>query len=164
MIQERFNPHNPYKAEYKSGQYVFRVGDRVMQEMNNYDLGVFNGDVGSVVAIDPEEKEIIVSYDDFEVVNGRVVPTPREVVYSKASIHELSLAYATTVHKAQGSECPVVIMPLSQMFFNLTRNIIYTAITRAKSRFVFIGDSNALVRGIQKNDNAQRATMLAAKI
>ena len=132
--------------------------------MNNYDLGVFNGDVGSVVAIDPEEKEIIVSYDDFEVVNGRVVPTPREVVYSKASIHELSLAYATTVHKAQGSECPVVIMPLSQMFFNLTRNIIYTAITRAKSRFVFIGDSNALVRGIQKNDNAQRATMLAAKI
>jgi len=135
-----------------------------MQEMNNYDLGVFNGDVGSVVAIDPEEKEIIVSYDDFEVVNGRVVPTPREVVYSKASIHELSLAYATTVHKAQGSECPVVIMPLSQMFFNLTRNIIYTAITRAKSRFVFIGDSNALVRGIQKNDNAQRATMLAAKI
>ena len=139
MIQERFNPHNPYKAEYKSGQYVFRVGDRVMQEMNNYDLGVFNGDVGSVVAIDPEEKEIIVSYDDFEVVNGRVVPTPREVVYSKASIHELSLAYATTVHKAQGSECPVVIMPLSQMFFNLTRNIIYTAITRAKSRFVLSG-------------------------
>ena len=125
---------------------------------------MFNGDVGSVVAIDPEEKEIIVSYDDFEVVNGRVVPTPREVVYSKASIHELSLAYATTVHKAQGSECPVVIMPLSQMFFNLTRNIIYTAITRAKSRFVFIGDSNALIKGIQKNDNAQRATMLAAKI
>lgn len=169
LIQDRFNPPKPGVDEYHGKLYTFRVGDKVMQIKNDYDLGVFNGDIGKIKEIDSVNEKIIVEYDDFEILgkSGDVQTVQifqKEVVYDYMIASSLELAYSTTVHKSQGAEYPVVIMPLSLMFCNLSRNILYTAVTRAKSRFVFVGDSQALISGIQKNDNAQRRTRLAERI
>ena len=169
LIQDRFNPPKPGADEYHGKLYTFRVGDKVMQIKNDYDLGVFNGDIGKIKEIDSVNEKIIVEYDDFEILgkSGDVQTVQifqKEVVYDYMIASSLELAYSNTVHKSQGAEYPVVIMPLSLMFCNLSRNILYTAVTRAKSRFVFVGDSQALISGIQKNDNAQRRTRLAERI
>jgi len=164
LIQAHFNPESTNTPEYHSSKYILRVNDRVMQTSNDYELGVFNGDIGIVTSVDIENETLIVTYDDSFLENGFLIEQKKEVLYEFSYAKELELAYATTVHKAQGSEYPVVIMPLSNMFYNLSRTILYTAFTRAKKRLVCIGEVSALVQGIKKSDNLHRRTLLKERI
>ena len=104
---------------------TYRLGDKVMQIRNNYQKDVYNGDIGLITALDFEESEITVTFDDASM--------PRQVVYDFHELDELVLAYAVSVHKSQGSEYPVIVMPvITQHYLLLQRNLIYTGITRAK--------------------------------
>jgi ATP-dependent exoDNAse (exonuclease V), alpha subunit - helicase superfamily I member len=139
----------------KVGERIFREGDRVIHRRNNYDLNVFNGDIGKIVSIDNEELTAVVSF----------YPDHREVQYKKEDIMELDLAYAITIHKSQGSEFKAVIIPiLSQHFKMLYRNLIYTGLTRAKTLAVFVGTRKALSMAIRQQDVSQRQTALEALI
>lgn len=132
------------------GRRAFRVQDKVMQTRNNYELDVYNGDVGYVASVDDDTGEAVVQFD------------AREVVYDVESLDDLSLAYAMTVHKAQGSEYPVVILPLlTQHYPMLQRNVFYTAITRAGKMVITVGDVRAVRRAVMNADVAQRHTRLA---
>jgi exodeoxyribonuclease V alpha subunit len=129
------------------------AGDRVMQLRNNYDLDVFNGDIGHVEAIDPEGRRLTVRFDE------------RRVEYESAEIEQLALAYACSVHKAQGSEYPCVVMPLhGQHHVMLQRNLLYTAMTRASRLLVLVGDREALARAVRNNHEQRRFTALARRI
>lgn len=151
VIQAAANPRQAGKAELKIGERIFRVGDRVIHCKNNYDLHVFNGDIGKINAIDNE------------LLTCRVVfyPDEREVQYQRESLSELDLAYAITIHKSQGSEFKAVIMPvLTQHFKMLFRNLVYTGLTRAKDLAVFIGTRQALAMAVRQQDTARRQTEL----
>lgn len=131
----------------------FRVGDKVMQVRNNYDYDVFNGDIGRVVAIDQIDKKVHIQFPD------------KQVAYDTADLGELVLAYATTIHKAQGSEYPVVVIPLhTQHYLMLQRNLLYTGITRAKERVVIIGTKRALSICIRNNQVVERNSYLAERL
>ena len=131
----------------------FRVGDKVMQIRNNYDYDVFNGDIGRVTAIERLEKKVHIQYPD------------KQVVYDTADLGELVLAYATTIHKAQGSEYPAVVIPLhTQHYLMLQRNLLYTGITRAKERVVIVGTKKALAICIRNNQVIQRNSYLAERL
>lgn len=159
IIQQYLNPKSSSKIEYHTKLYTLREGDRVMQTENNYNLQVYNGDIGKIIKIDNEEEEITVSFEDYDSPNAQ-----KEVVYPFIHANELVLSYAITIHKAQGSEFKCVIMPLNPVLVNLSRNIIYTCITRAKQRFIFIGDPQSLSSGIRKTDNMHRNTLLKARL
>lgn len=137
-IQAVINPPSSDKAELKYDAVTFRVGDRVMQTENNKDIDVQNGEIGTIIDIDDEAGEIVVEYG------------VDEVIYSPSIIHELTLAYAMSVHKAQGSEFACVIMPIhnTQSEFLLNRNLLYTAITRAKSVMITTGQRAVIDRVI----------------
>lgn len=151
VIQQAFNPHVPGKAQLKIGERIFRIGDRVIHRRNNYDLNVFNGDIGQVTAIDNEEISCVISF----------YPDSREVFYKKEDIMELDLAYAITIHKSQGSEFKTVIIPvLTQHFKMLYRNLIYTGLTRAKKLALFVGTRKALAMAVRQQDIAKRQTAL----
>jgi len=151
MIQEAANPPAAGKSQLKVGERIFRVGDRVIHRRNNYDLGVFNGDIGAIRAIDNEELTCVISF----------FPDNREVLYQKEHIVELDLAYAITIHKSQGSEFAAVIIPvLSQHFKMLFRNLIYTGLTRARKLAVFVGTRKALAMAVRNQDTSQRQTAL----
>lgn len=151
MIQESANPRQKGKVELSVGERIFRVGDRVIHRRNNYELGVFNGDIGTIREIDNEELTCSVSF----YTDGRVVE------YSREDIPELDLAYAITIHKSQGSEFETVIIPvLSQHFKMLFRNLIYTALTRAKKLAVLVGTRKALAMAVNNQDTSQRQTFL----
>ena len=131
----------------------FRVGDKVMQIRNNYDYDVFNGDIGRVVAIERLDKKVHIQYPD------------KQVAYDTADLGELVLAYATTIHKAQGSEYPAVVIPLhTQHYLMLQRNLLYTGITRAKERVVIVGTKKALGICIRNNQVMQRNSYLAERL
>ncbi|GMV99169.1 MAG: ATP-dependent RecD-like DNA helicase [Candidatus Hydrogenedentota bacterium] len=135
------------------GRRLFGLGDKVMQTRNNYELDVYNGDVGIVSLVDEPTKEAHIQFDD------------REVLYPFDDLDELTLAYACTVHKSQGSEYPAVIIPLStQHFLMLQRNVLYTAITRASRIVVLIGDPKALRMAVRNTDVARRNTRLAERL
>ncbi|MBT3198169.1 MAG: AAA family ATPase, partial [Gammaproteobacteria bacterium] len=130
VIQQAINPPANGKAQIKVGERVFRTGDRVIHRRNNYELEVFNGDIGKIKEINSEQLTMTISF----------YPDHREVEYQKEDIVELDLAYAITIHKSQGSEFSAVIIPvLSQHFKMLYRNLIYTGLTRAKKLAVFVG-------------------------
>jgi len=132
---------------------AFRVGDKVMQTRNNYELDVFNGDVGVVTLVDEETNEVHVQYED------------AVVLYSLAELDDLALAYAATVHKSQGSEYPaVVITLLPQHYLLLQRNVLYTAVTRAARIAVIVGDKKAIRMAIGNSKMAERHTRLAARL
>ncbi len=153
VIQQKTNPPAADKAELQLGERTFRVGDRVIHRRNNYDLGVFNGDIGRITAIDAVSLGCIVTF----------FPDNREVCYQRDDIVELDLAYAITVHKSQGSEFQVVILPvLTQHFTMLYRNLIYTGLTRARKLAVFVGTRRALSMAVQRQDTSKRQTALAA--
>jgi exodeoxyribonuclease V alpha subunit len=153
LLQEATNPPRPGKAQLTLGSRLFRVGDRVIQKRNNYDLGVFNGDIGRIADIDNEEMTCTVTYQ-----SGK---ESKAVVYQRESLAELELAYAITIHKSQGSEFPVVIIPLTTQHFSmLFRNLVYTAITRAKKLVVFVGTRSALSLAVGKQNTATRQTAL----
>ena len=131
----------------------FRVGDKVMQIRNNYDYDVFNGDIGRVIAIERLDKKVHIQYPD------------KQVAYDTADLGELVLAYATTIHKAQGSEYPAVVIPLhTQHYLMLQRNLLYTGITRAKERVVIVGTKKALGICIRNNQVMQRNSYLAERL
>ncbi len=149
-LQEAVNPEGEY---IQVGQYKFRSGDKVMQIKNDYDKNVFNGDVGTIDFIDTEERMLRVNFND------------QAVVYESEDLSELTLAYATTIHKSQGSEYPVVVVPLLMShYIMLQRNLVYTAVTRAKKLCIIVGDSRALGRAIKNMVVLKRNTMLKARL
>ncbi len=151
MIQKSANPPQKGKSQLQVGERIFRVGDRVIHRRNNYDLGVFNGDIGIIREIDNEELTCMVSF----------FTDNREVRYKRDDIQELSLAYAITIHKSQGSEFEAVIIPvLTQHFKMLFRNLIYTGLTRARKLVVLVGTRKALAMSVKNQDTSQRQTFL----
>ncbi|MBT7444782.1 MAG: AAA family ATPase [Methylococcales bacterium] len=151
LIQQSANPPAIGKHQIKIGERVFREGDRVIHRRNNYDLKVFNGDIGQILSINNEDITCVVSF----------YPDNREVEYKKENIMELDLAYAITIHKSQGSEFKAVIIPvLTQHFKMLYRNLIYTGLTRAKTLAVFVGTRQALSMAIRQQDTSLRQTAL----
>jgi exodeoxyribonuclease V alpha subunit len=151
MIQAAANPATAGKPQLKVGERIFRAGDRVIHRRNNYDLGVFNGDIGTIEEIDNEELTCTVSF----------FPDHRKVHYQRDDIMELDLAYAITIHKSQGSEFEAVVMPvLTQHFKMLFRNLIYTGLTRARKFAVLVGTRKALAMAVKNQDTSQRQTAL----
>ena len=150
MLQEQLNPKKN-QDELKYSSQTFRVGDKVMHIRNNYQKNVFNGDIGFIQDINNEK--LTVDYFD------HIVP------YEKNELNELTLAYASSVHKSQGSEYKVVIIPLSTShYIMLQRNLLYTAITRAKQKVIIIGSKKALMTAIQSNRTQKRYTLLAERL
>jgi len=138
---------NPKGREFSRGGRSFRVGDRIMQVVNNYDKDVFNGDLGKVSSLDEDAQIIMVRFGD------------REVSYDFSEADELALAYAISVHKSQGSEYPCVILPLStQHFVMLKRNLLYTAITRGKKMVVIVGTKKAVSLAVKNDEHQHRYT------
>ena len=141
------------KPQFRLGDRVFKAGDRVMQVVNNYDKGVFNGELGRVGRIDTKEKTFSVLFDT------------AKADYDFGEADQLKLAYTVTVHKSQGCEFPVVIMPvLSQHFIMLQRNLIYTGMTRAKKLLIMVGTRKALSIALRNNQPALRYTRLTARL
>ncbi len=131
---------NPTGASITRGKAMFRVGDKVMQLRNDYDRNVWNGDMGIVASVDVEEESLVVRFAD-----GGSTSVPREIPYDGASLDELALAYACTIHKSQGSEYPAVVIPfLTTHFVMLSKNLLYTAVTRGKRLVVLVADPRAL--------------------
>jgi len=153
VLQQLINPPNPGKAEIVRGGIILRVGDRVIQKKNDYNREVFNGDMGVVAAIDLEEQEVTVQFAD------------RQVNYDYADLDEITLAWSVSVHKAQGSEYPVVIMPIfMQHYMVLSRNLLYTGLTRAKQLAVLVGPKKAIGLAVRQVKDQQRYTLLAQRL
>ncbi len=150
-LQEILAP--PGGPEVTVGSKVFRDGDKVMQLRNNYELDVFNGDVGRIVGLDVEERELTVNFSG------------RAIVYQSDDLEDLSVAYACTIHKAQGSEYPAVVVVLhDQHHVMLQRNLLYTAVTRGRRLVVLVGSKRALSRAVRTESVRQRHTMLASRL
>lgn len=147
LLQEAMNPSNLF---LRRGGTQYRLGDKVMQIRNNYDKEVFNGDIGTISKVDMEEQELAVCYDG------------RDVTYDISELDELTLAYAVTIHKSQGSEYPIVVMPFTMSHFvMLQRNLLYTGVTRAKKILVLIGEKKAVYYAIGNEKTTRRNTKLA---
>jgi exodeoxyribonuclease V alpha subunit len=145
LLQAELNPRRGDEAFVEKFGWQFRLRDKVMQTENNYDKDVFNGDIGQISEIDPIEREVRIRFDQ------------REVIYDFGELDEITLAYAITIHKAQGSEFPAVVIPLAmQQYVMLQRNLIYTAITRGKQLVVVIGQKKAFLTAIKNNQNTRR--------
>jgi exodeoxyribonuclease V alpha subunit len=150
VLQAALNPAGPSVEKFG---WTFRVGDKVMQLVNDYDKDVFNGDIGRIGSIDEQEQQIRIRFDE------------REVQYDMGELDELTLAYATTVHKSQGSEYPAVIVPVhTQHFMLLQRNLLYTAITRARKLLVVVGSSKAVAMAVKRAESRKRVTMLKERL
>ena len=150
LLQQALNPSGP---SLNRGGYTYRQGDRVMQQRNNYDKDVFNGDLGYIREVDTEERTLKVDFDG------------KWVEYDVTELDELTLAYATTIHKAQGSEYPIVVMPiLMTHFVMLQRNLIYTGITRAKKICVLLGAAKALAYAVRNVSVLKRNTSLRERL
>ena len=146
-LQQALNP--PGEKRVERFGWTFCPGDKVMQVVNDYDRDVFNGDLGVVSAIDPDDGELRVSFDG------------REVSYGYGELDELVLAYATTIHKAQGSEYPAVVIPLStQHYAMLARNLLYTGLTRGKRLVVLVGQRQALAIVVRNQGGRRRWSRL----
>jgi len=155
VIQDAVNPGDDEKEQMGFGEKILREGDRVIHKKNNYELEVFNGDIGIIQYIDKQERTCIVEF----------FPDNKKVLYQNDDMLELDLAYAITVHKSQGSEFSTVIIPvLSQHFMMLYRNLIYTGLTRAKKMTVFVGTRKALATAVQRQDTNKRQTALQSLI
>lgn len=163
-LQQAINPPAMEKQEILVGNTIFRVGDKVMQTTNNYNLvwkklngfieeegeGVFNGDIGVIELIDFQTGEVVIDFED-----------GRRCLYPRTEISQLSLAYAITIHKSQGSEFDIVLLPaIAGPSMILTRNLIYTAVTRAKKMVVIVGEKKNLKRMVSNNYTVQRFTLL----
>jgi exodeoxyribonuclease V alpha subunit len=153
LLQAALNPPAPGRAEQRFGSTVFRIGDRVLQLRNNYDLDVYNGDIGEIVAIDPIDQLLTIRYDE------------RDVAYDFGLLDELTLAYAISIHKAQGAEYSCVVVPLlTQHYTLLQRNLLYTAVTRARQLAVLLGDRRAVAIAVKNNRVAERYTALSRRL
>ncbi|MBO1514819.1 SF1B family DNA helicase RecD2 [Metabacillus bambusae] len=159
LLQELFNPKTPGKREMTFGDTIYRNGDKVLQLVNQPDSNVFNGDIGEIVSIfyakENTEKEdmIVVSFDG------------NEVTYIKQDFNQFTHAFCCSIHKSQGSEFPIVVLPIVKGYYRmLRRNLIYTAITRSKRSLVLCGEIDALQWGISNSDSSDRQTSLKIKL
>jgi exodeoxyribonuclease V alpha subunit len=144
---------NPGDTGLRRGGVEYRVHDKVMQIRNNYDKEVFNGDIGEISSVNVYDRELTVVFDD------------REIVYDATELDELVLAYATTIHKAQGSEYPIVVVPvLMTHYVMLQRNLIYTGITRAKKGLIIVGTKKALGVAVRTVTVSKRNTKLRNRL
>jgi exodeoxyribonuclease V alpha subunit len=144
---------NPSTDELVRGGKVLKIGDKVMQIRNNYDKEVFNGDIGRIIKIDREEQEVIVDYEG------------RPIAYEYSELDEIVMAYAISVHKSQGSEYPVVVMPiLTQHYMLLQRNLLYTGVTRGKKLVILVGTKKAIAIAIKNNKPQKRYTLLRDRL
>lgn len=149
-LQEALNPKG--EGLRRSG-FVYRPNDKVMQIKNNYDKEVFNGDIGIIESVDLQDRTLLVNFDG------------RSIEYDATELDELVHAYATTIHKAQGSEYPIVVMPvLMNHFVMLQRNLIYTGITRAKRILVMVGTKRALAYAVRNVTVTRRNTLLKERL
>lgn len=170
ILQKALNPPSKKKKEKSYGTNTFREGDKIMQIRNNYNLpwkiynergiiidegvGIFNGDGGIITAIDEEAQTLTVLFDDMKTVE-----------YDFSQLDELELAYAVTIHKSQGSEYPIVIIPIHSgppMLMN--RNLLYTAVTRAKELVVIVGLTSMLYRMVDNNREIDRYSSLSYRL
>ncbi len=169
-LQKALNPSSPKRTEKTFRQVIFREGDKVMQIRNNYNIhwtiksqfdividegvGIFNGDLGTVKQINHYSETLVVTFDDL-----------KEVIYEFSQLDELELAYSITIHKSQGSEYPVVIIPLFKgPNMLLSRNLLYTAVTRARELVVLVGDIDILKHMIDNNREVNRNSTLFLRI
>ncbi|NJO47631.1 MAG: ATP-dependent RecD-like DNA helicase [Oscillatoriales cyanobacterium RM2_1_1] len=153
VLQQLLNPPEPGKVELTRGGVTLRVGDRVIQLTNDYGREVFNGDLGVVQGIDTVEQEVQVQYRE------------RLVSYDYADLKEISLAWSISIHKSQGSEFPVVILPVyMQHFMMLSRNLVYTGITRAKKLVILVGGQKAIAVAVKSTDKLERYTRLKQRL
>jgi exodeoxyribonuclease V alpha subunit len=159
MLQDLFNPKSEQKRELVFGDVVYRVGDKVLQLVNQPDQNVFNGDMGEIVAIfyakENTEKQdlVVVSFDG------------NEVTYTRQHLTQITHAYCCSIHKSQGSEFPIVILPVVKSYYRmLRRNLIYTAVTRSKQFLILCGEEDALKLGVARCDDGVRQTTLANKL
>jgi exodeoxyribonuclease V alpha subunit len=164
-LQKLINPAKPYTAEIQTENTIYRTGDKVMQTVNNYEQtwerispdgiiersqGVFNGDGGVIESISQKTGEITVLFED-----------GRRAIYARENIYELMLSYAITIHKSQGSEFDVVVIPvISGASMILTKNLLYTAVTRAKKMVVLVGAKQNIARMVHNNFTVKRYSML----
>lgn len=162
-LQAQLNPAGSMKKEAKSVIYTFREGDKIMQTKNNYDIvwskdgeqgaGIYNGDIGKILSINRQRMEAVINFDG------------RNAVYTFEMLDQLELAYAITVHKSQGSEFDVVIMPILGGFEKLFyRNLLYTAVTRAKKLLIIIGTEEVITKMVINNKRTNRYTCLTAML
>jgi exodeoxyribonuclease V alpha subunit len=150
VLQQALNPKGAFVERYG---WTFRVGDRVMQMENDYDKDVFNGDIGFVEEVDETEREISIRYDE------------RVVIYDFQELDEVSLSYAITIHKSQGSEYPCVVIPVhTQHYIMLQRNLIYTALTRGRRMVVLVGTRKALALAVKQVEASRRVTTLKDRL
>jgi exodeoxyribonuclease V alpha subunit len=149
-LQQALNPSGPVLTH---GGVSYRPGDKLIQLRNNYEKNLFNGDLGTVTSVDPEEGALVA---DFEGESH---------VFERSDLNDLNLAYAITIHKSQGSEYPVIIMLLlKQHFMMLRRNLVYTGITRGRKKAFLIGDPAAYAMAVRNNETAERHTFLQQRI
>jgi exodeoxyribonuclease V alpha subunit len=152
-LQAELNAPAPNQPVVERFGWQFRERDKVIQTQNNYDKEVFNGDIGQITRVDPVEREVVIRFDQ------------RDVSYDFGELDEVSLAYAVTIHKAQGSEFPVVVIPLAmQQYLLLQRNLIYTGITRGKKMVVLVGQKQALATAVRNNQTSSRYSGLLARL
>ncbi len=153
LLQARLNPPRPNLAEYQSGGRLFRTGDKVLQLRNNYDKDVFNGDIGFIEQINLEDGAINIRFDE------------RLVAYEFSDLDELTLAYAMSVHKSQGSEYPIVVIPLlTQHYMMLQRNLLYTGVTRARQMVILVGTRKAIAMAVKNNRVSRRWSGLVGRL
>lgn len=163
QLQKAINPPSPYKKEVRRGDYIYREGDKVMQLQNNYQqewsqqdgfnvirgTGVFNGDIGVIESINTQIMQFTVRFDDDKVA-----------IYDYGDIDQLALAYAVTIHKSQGCEFDAVVIALDANYMLQTRNLLYTAVTRAKKLVVITGSKKTVSRMLKNNETARRYSLL----
>jgi exodeoxyribonuclease V alpha subunit len=150
MLQEVLNPEGP---QVQKGARILRLGDKVMQLRNDYEKDIFNGDIGRIVGVDSADRSLTVRFDE------------RDVAYTDSDIDELTLAYATSIHKSQGSEYPAVIIPVvTQHFIMLARNLLYTAVTRGKQLVILVADPRALTIALGEARKERRLSHLAQRM
>ena len=153
MNRELQKALNPGGDSVIRGDRTYLVNDKVMQIRNNYDKDIFNGDIGRITRILPDNQEVIISFND------------RNVSYDYQELDEIVPAYAISVHKSQGSEYPAVIMPvLTEHYVMLQRNLIYTAVTRGRKLVVLVGSQKALAIGVKNNKTLKRYTLLKHRL
>ncbi|KZZ86033.1 SF1B family DNA helicase RecD2 [Bacillus sp. SJS] len=159
LLQDIFNPASSTKREMKFGDLIYRIGDKVLQLVNQPESNVFNGDMGEIESIfyakENTEKEdmIVVSFDG------------NEVTYTRSDFSQFTHAYCCSIHKSQGSEFPIVVLPVVKSYYRmLRRNLIYTAITRSKKFLIMCGEEEAFIRGIENRDQLERQTSLKQRL
>lgn len=158
-LQELFNPKTDSKRELSTGDVTFRSGDKVLQLINNPDQNVFNGDIGEITAISyakenaDRQDRLVASFDG------------TEVFYSRQDFNQIALAYCCSIHKSQGSEFPIVVVPVVRGYWRmLKRNLIYTAVTRSKEYLILCGEERALTQAVHRENEDNRNTMLETKL